>query len=104
MRYAENSPPSPSLADGLWKSTDECKAESCFGCTRNACLGLRLATRKNTDPNVVTNGKYGPDFSKFTIWHKGSSVNPDGRYERVSYLTWLHGGFADDDIVFSFSL
>ena len=34
-------------------------------------------------------------MSKFVIWHRGSRQSPDGRFERVSILTWQHGGFAD---------
>ena len=57
--------------------------------------GCPMSGKKNTDCNVITSGKWGPEFSKFVIWHRGSSQNPDGRFERVSILTWQHGGFAD---------
>ena len=50
---------------------------------------------KNTDPNVITEGKYGPEYSRFVVWHRGTSASPDSRYERVSVLTWQIGGFAD---------
>lgn len=50
---------------------------------------------KNTDKNVIKQGKWGPDFSKYVVWHRGTSQNPDGRYERVSVLVWQHAGFAD---------
>ena len=50
---------------------------------------------KNTDLNVISKGKFGPQHSKHAIWHRGTSENPDSRYERVSVLTWEHGGFAD---------
>jgi hypothetical protein len=30
------------------------------------------------------------------MWQRGSSTNPDSRYERVSVLTWKVGGFADE--------
>ncbi len=52
--------------------------------------------RKNTDPNVVVQGPWGPAYSQFTIWHRGTSQNPQSKYERVSVLTWEHGGFADE--------
>ena len=50
---------------------------------------------KSTDLNVITKGRYGPEYSKHAVWHRGSSENPDSRYERISILTWGHGGFAD---------
>ena len=31
---------------------------------------------KNTDLNVIKEGKYGPSFSKHAIWHKGTTENP----------------------------
>ena len=34
-------------------------------------------------------------FSKHAIWNRGSSQNPNGRFERLSVLAWEHGGFAD---------
>lgn len=54
-----------------------------------------LSGVKNTDANVVTDGPWGPSFSKHAIWNRGSSQNPTGRFERLSALTWEHGGFAD---------
>ena len=54
-----------------------------------------MSGKKNTDYNVVHCGKFGPDYSKFMIWHRGIAQNPDGKFERVSILTWQHGGFAD---------
>jgi len=54
-----------------------------------------MSGKKNTDYNVIGRGKFGPDYSKFVIWHRGSAQNPDGKFERVSLLTWQHGGFAD---------
>ena len=54
-----------------------------------------MSGKKNTDYNVISRGKFGPDYSKFMIWHRGSAQNPDGKFERVSLLTWQHGGFAD---------
>ena len=51
---------------------------------------------KNCDPNPVKTGKWGPEASKYAMWNKGTSVSPQGRYERISVLTWKHGGFADD--------
>ena len=54
-----------------------------------------LSGKKNTDLNPVATGKYGPTFSKHVIWHRGQSTMPEGRYDRISILTWQHGGFAD---------
>jgi hypothetical protein len=54
-----------------------------------------LSGVKNTDPNIIVDGSWGPSFSKNVIWNRGSSQNPLGRFERVSVLTWEHGGFAD---------
>ena len=54
-----------------------------------------MSGKKNTDCNVISSGKWGPELSTFVIWHRGSSQSPDGRFGRVSILTWQHGGFAD---------
>ena len=54
------------------------------------CCGI-----KNTDLNLVQRGRYGPDFSKHTLWFRGTSENPDSRYCKLGVLTWQHGGFAD---------
>ena len=54
-----------------------------------------MSGKTNTDYNVISRGKFGPDYSKFMMWHRGSAQNPDGQFERVSLLTWQHGGFAD---------
>jgi hypothetical protein len=54
-----------------------------------------LSGVRNTDPNISTDGPWGPAFSNNAIWNRGSSQNPMGRYERLSVLTWDHGGFAD---------
>jgi hypothetical protein len=54
-----------------------------------------LSGAKNTDLNIITEGAWGPAFSKHVIWNRGSSQNPAGRFERLSALTWEHGGFAD---------
>ncbi len=54
-----------------------------------------LSGVKNTDSNVIGDGVWGPSFSKHAIWNRGSSTNPNGRFERISVLTWEHGGFAD---------
>ena len=54
-----------------------------------------LSGVKNTDPNPVTTGKYGPQFSKHPSWHRGTPEAPDSRFERLTVLTWQHGGFAD---------
>ena len=54
-----------------------------------------MSGKKNTKCNAISTGKWGPEFSKFAIWHRGSSQSPDGRFERVSILTWQHGGVAD---------
>ncbi len=51
---------------------------------------------KNSDANVIRTGKWGPTYSKYAMWQRGSSTNPDSRYERVSVLTWKVGGFADE--------
>ena len=34
---------------------------------------------KNTDPNVIREGKYGPEFSRFVIWHRGTSATSTSR-------------------------
>ena len=54
-----------------------------------------LSGRKNTEPNVIESGPMGPTMSRWTIWNRGASQNPVTRFERVSVLTWEHGGFAD---------
>ena len=40
------------------------------------------ARQQNIDCNAFSSGKWGPEFSKFLIWHRGSSQNPDGKFER----------------------
>ena len=54
-----------------------------------------LSGLKNTDLNPMLQGPLGRSFSKFAVWHRGSSQNPQSRFERVSVMTWEHGGFAD---------
>ena len=54
-----------------------------------------LSGVKNTDPNVVRSGRWGPDHSEFALWQRGTSFNPDSRFERISVLAWQLGGFAD---------
>ena len=54
-----------------------------------------MSGKKNTDLNVIPSGRWGPDYSKHLIWHRGNSLNPEGKFERVSILAWQHGGFAD---------
>ena len=54
-----------------------------------------MSGKKNTDLNVIPSGRWGPIYSKHLIWHRGNSLNQEGMFERVSILTWQHGGFAD---------
>ena len=49
----------------------------------------------NTDPNVISKGPLGPQYSANAIWNRGTSQNPVSRFECVSVLTFEHGGFAD---------
>eukprot|EP00959_Pyramimonas_sp_CCMP1952_P200038 4184047-Pyramimonas_sp.AAC.1 len=53
-----------------------------------------LSGVKNTDPNPVTEGPHGPEKNKFAIWDRGGPQKPSGNYERISMLTYHHGGFA----------
>ena len=52
----------------------------------------------NTDPNPVTRGPLA--ISKTVLWNKGSATSPNGRLDRVCFLAFTQGGFADqfDDL------
>ena len=52
----------------------------------------------NTDPNPVTRGPLA--VSKTVLWNKGSATSPNGRLDRVCFLAFTQGGFADqfDDL------
>ena len=54
-----------------------------------------LSGLKNTDLNPMLTGPLGRDVSKFAVWHRGSAQNPLSRFEKLSVMTWEHGGFAD---------
>ena len=80
------------------KDRQHCRGVWPRGDRRRGLLETRqcpLSGLKNTDPNVIADGPWGPTFSKHAIWNRGSSQNPGGRFERISVLTWEHGGFAD---------
>ena len=62
-----------------------------FRVTTCPCCGL-----KNTDENITKRGPWGPEFSQYMVWFRGTSTSPDGKYCKVGVLTWQHGGFADE--------
>ena len=47
----------------------------------------------NTDPNPVTRGPLA--ISKTVLWNKGTSTSPEGRLDRVCFIAFTQGGFAD---------
>ncbi|CAE7234782.1 ANKRD50, partial [Symbiodinium sp. CCMP2456] len=61
------------------------KVRSCIACGR-----------KNCDPNEVTVGPLSQ--SRFTVWHRGSSGDPQSKQDRICQLTYQHGSFGDDSL------
>ena len=47
----------------------------------------------NADPNPVTGGPLA--ISKTVFWNRGSATSPSGRLDRVCFLVFTQGGFAD---------
>ena len=49
---------------------------------------------RNCDDNLIRSGPFGPDFSAFQVWAKGSATKPEGQVDKVCQLAFVHGGFA----------
>ena len=90
-----------SLISGSSDSAKECRsvAISVDGLMFSRQRECVLSGNKNTDINPVKLGAYsfeeGKAEYKYVIWNRGTSTAPKGRYDRISVLTWQHGGFAD---------
>ena len=89
-----------SLISGSSDSAKECRsvAISVDGLMFSRQRECVLSGNKNTDINPVKLGAYsfeeGKAEYKYVIWNRGTSTAPKGRYDRISVLTWQHGGFA----------
>ena len=61
------------------------KLRSCIACGR-----------KNCDPNEITSGPL--SNNRFTVWHRGSSEDPQSKQDRICQLTYQHGAFGDESL------
>jgi len=57
--------------------------------------GCPCCSVKNSDDNEIREGPLGVQHFPYTIWDKGTSINPKGLFDRLCVAAWLHGGFAD---------
>ena len=71
-------------------------------CTVDGTIFLRVRTCgacgiKNTDLNEIT-GPSSMANQKFTVWNRGTSTDPRTSHDKICHLTFLHGGFAEEQL------
>ena len=77
----------------------DASAPGCPAVSQDGVVFLRVRSCtacgvKNTDPNEITASTlFGPEKNPYTVWNRGSSIDPRTKHCKICDLTFVQGGF-----------